>query len=396
MEELRHAAFEKTFGRPARWVFSAPGRTELSGNHTDHQHGRVLAAAVDLDTRASVALNGTEEIRLLSEGYPLCRVGLDSLAPRPEETGTTAALVRGVAAQMAARDFRLHGFDACASSTVLPGSGLSSSAAFEILIGTILNHLFCGDAVSAIGLAQIGQYAENVDFGKPSGLMDQTACSVGGILAIDFASEKAPAVEQIDFDFARCGCALCILDSGAGHENLTGEYAAIPRELARVCAVFGKAYLREVDEDAFYARLPEVRAAAGDRAVLRAMHVFSENRRVAEQTEALKKGDFDRFLALANESGRSSWQYLQNIVPAGQTGHQEMALALALAARLLRGRGACRVHGGGFAGTAQAFVPLDMLESFRSGYETVMGQGRCHVLSVRREGGVLLRDYGEA
>jgi galactokinase len=395
MEELRHAAFEKTFGRPARWVFSAPGRTELSGNHTDHQHGRVLAAAVNLDTRASVALNGTDEIRFLSEGYPLCRVELDSLAPRPEETGTTAALIRGVAAKMAEKG-RLRGFDAYATSTVLPGSGLSSSAAFEILIGTILNHLFCENAVSAVELAQIGQYAENVYFGKPSGLMDQTACSVGGILAIDFASEQRPVVEEIRFDFSRCGYALCILDSGAGHENLTGEYAAIPRELARVCAVFGKKYLREVDEDEFYARLPEARAAAGDRAVLRAMHVFSDNRRVAEQTEALKRGDFDRFLALVNESGRSSWLYLQNVVPAGQTEHQEMAVALALAARLLRGRGACRVHGGGFAGTAQAFVPLDMLESFRAGYDAVMGAGRCHVLSIRREGGALLRDYGEA
>ena len=391
MEDLQNPEFEERFGHPARYVFSAPGRTELSGNHTDHQHGRVLAAAVNLDTRAAVAENGTREIRVASEGYPLCRVSLDELAIHPAETGTTAALIRGVAARIASMGYALRGFDACVHSTVLPGSGLSSSAAFEVLIGTILNTLFCGGAITPVAIAQIAQYAENVYFGKPSGLMDQTASSVGGILGIDFADEKAPAVERVDFDFSACGHALCILDSGADHADLTDEYAAIPRELAQVCAVFGKKYLREVPEADFWARLPEVREAAGDRAALRAMHVYRDNERVARQIAALKAGDFGGFLSLVTESGYSSWMYLQNVVPLGATAHQQMALALALTGRLLGGRGAYRVHGGGFAGTVLAFVPLDMLDFFRAGAEAVLGKGRCHVLSIRKEGGILER-----
>ena len=391
MYESIKRQFADCFARQARFIFSAPGRTELGGNHTDHQLGRVLAGAVSVDTLAAVAPNGEGVIRVQSEGYPLCVISLDELEVRPEEFGTTLSLIRGVAARIAALGHPVTGFDAFVTSRVLPGSGLSSSAAFEVLIGTVLNHLG-GCGLDAIQIAQIGQYAENVYFGKPCGLMDQMASSVGGIVTIDFADAENPAVEPLHFDFAACGHALCIVNSGADHADLTDEYAAIPGELAAVCAVFGKKHLREVDEGAFFARLPEVRAAAGDRATLRAMHVFDDNRRVGLQVEALRGGDFARFLELVNESGRSSWLYLQNVVPTGSTRHQELALTLALAARLLNGRGASRVHGGGFAGTIQAFVPLDLLESFRSGMEAVLGAGSCQVLSIRPEGGVLLEE----
>lgn len=389
-EELKRS-FQETFHHPARYIFSAPGRTEIGGNHTDHQLGRVLAGAVSVDTLAAVAENGDRVIRILSQGYPLCRIDLDSLEVHPEESGKTPALIRGVAAGIAGEGFPLCGFDAYVTSRVLPGSGLSSSAAFEVLIGTILNHL-CGCGLDAVRIAQLGQFAENVYFGKPCGLMDQMASSVGGIITIDFADRDKPLVEHLDFDFAACGHALCIIDSGADHADLTDEYAAIPREMAAVCSFFGKEVLRQVDETDFYVQLPALRAAVGDRAVLRAVHIFDENRRVARQVEALKANDFESFLALVNESGRSSWLYLQNVVPTGNTAHQDLALTLALASRLLEGRGACRVHGGGFAGTIQAFVPLDLLDRFKAGMEAALGEGRCQVLSIRPEGGVLLEE----
>lgn len=391
MYEAIKQQFLACFGRPARFIFSAPGRTELGGNHTDHQLGRVLAGAVSVDTLAAVSPNEEHVIRVQSEGYPLCTVSLNDLSIRPEDFGSTLSLIRGVAAKITQLGHSLTGFDAYVTSRVLPGSGLSSSAAFEVLLGTVINHLdSCG--LDAIQIAQIGQYAENVYFGKPCGLMDQMASSVGGIVTIDFADRDNPVVEPLHFDFAACGHALCIVNSGADHADLTDEYAAIPREMKAVCALFGKEHLREVDEDAFYAHLPQIRAAAGDRAAMRSMHFFEDNRRVAKQVEALKANDFARFLELVNESGRSSWLYLQNVVPTGSTRHQELAMSLALAARLLRGRGASRVHGGGFAGTIQAFVPLDLLDSFRTGMEAVLGEGSCQVLSIRPEGGVLLEE----
>ena len=381
--------FREYFGREPEMVFSAPGRTELGGNHTDHQLGRVLAGAVSLDSRAAVAPTDRREIRVLSEGYPLCVISLDALFPREEEKGRTAALVRGVAAGIKEAGLEPRGFDAYVQSRVLPGSGLSSSAAFEVLMGTVLNGL-CGGKLDPVAIARIGQRAENLFFGKPCGLMDQTASAVGNIVAIDFENPEAPRVEPVDFDFSACGHALCIIDSGADHADLTDEYAAIPGELAAVCRALGKERLRQVSEAEFYARLPALRAAAGDRALLRAMHVFEENRRVDAQVAALRAGDFPAFLALVKQSGRSSWQYLQNVVPTGAIRHQELGLALALTERLLGGRGACRVHGGGFAGTLQAFVPLDMLEGFQEELEAVLGKGKCHVLSIRQEGGVRL------
>lgn len=381
--------FEAVFGRRAEYIFSAPGRTELGGNHTDHQHGLVLAAAVTLDTKAAAAENNDGCIRVISEGYAPVTVPIDELEKHPEERNTTAALVRGVAAGFLRRGYGVRGFDAYIVSDVLPGSGLSSSAAFEVLIGTVINAL-SGGALSPAEIARIGQYAENEYFGKPSGLMDQTASAVGGIVAIDFADPGAPVITPVEFDFAGCGYALCIIDSGADHAELTEEYAAITNELKAVCRLFGKKHLREVDEREFYARIAEVRRAAGDRAVLRAAHVFNENKRCAVETASLGNGDFERFLQLVSESGRSSWMYLQNVIPTGSTARQELAFALLLCERLLGGRGAFRVHGGGFAGTVQAFIPVDMLENFRAGIDAVLGAGSCHVLSIRREGGCMM------
>ena len=297
--------------------------------------------------------------------------------------------MRVVAAGFLRRGYGVRGFDAYVVSDVLPGSGLSSSAAFEVLIGTVINAL-SGGALSPAEIARIGQYAENEYFGKPSGLMDQTASAVGGIVAIDFADPGAPVITPVEFDFAECGYALCIIDSGADHAELTEEYAAITNELKAVCRVFGKEHLREVDEREFYALIAEVRRAEGDRAALRAAHVFNENKRCAVETAALGNGDFERFLQLVSESGRSSWMYLQNVIPTGSTARQELAFALLLCERLLGGRGAFRVHGGGFAGTVQAFVPEDMLAGFRAGIDSVLGAGSCHVLSIRREGGCMM------
>ena len=373
------------------FLISAPGRTEISGNHTDHQRGCVLAAAVNLETVADVTLNGSNNICVRSEGYPETVVELDDLNIREEEKNTTAALIRGVAAAFVQRGARLEGFDAEVHSTVLPGSGLSSSAAFEVLMGTICNELFFDRKLSAVEIAQIGQYAENVYFGKPSGLMDQAASSVGGMVYIDFADPNHPQVERLDFDFEEAGHALCIIDSGADHADLTDEYAAIPRELKEVCAFFGKKVLREVQEEDFMTALPTLRGQVPDRAILRAIHFYQENKRVQQQKKALQEGDFDSFLHLTTQSGYSSWMYLQNISPVGAMEHQEVAVALAMCDILLKGRGAYRVHGGGFAGTVQAFVPMDMLEEFKSGIERVLGEGSCHVLRIRNEGGVRLR-----
>ncbi len=368
--------------------FSAPGRTEISGNHTDHQRGCVLAAAVNLQTVAKVTLLDAPVIEVQSEGYPYIQICLDDLKERSEERNTTNALVRGIAAAFVERGAKLQGFRAEVTSNVLPGSGLSSSAAFEVLMGTIMNTLFFEKRLTPVEIAQIGQWAENVYFGKPCGLMDQTASSVGGMVFIDFADPKKPVVEKLDFDFAGAGHALCIIDCGADHANLTGEYAAIPEELKQLCALFGKGVLREIPEAEFFAKLPQIRGKVADRALLRAVHFYQENKRVHRQVEALKKGDFATFLQLVKESGRSSWMYLQNITPAGAVEHQDMALALAMCETLLEGKGAFRVHGGGFAGTVQAFVPLEMLQSFCDGMNAVFGQDACHVLSIRPHGGM--------
>ncbi len=380
--------FFKVFGKAPERYFSAPGRTEISGNHTDHQQGRVLAAAVNLDTQAAVRCNCSDRIRIQSQGYPMVEVSVKELTPVEAEVNTTAALVRGVAARFQELGCAVQGFDAYVESTVLPGSGLSSSAAFEVLVGTIINHLFFNAKATQPEVARIGQYAENVFFGKPCGLMDQTASAVGGLVTIDFADKENPVIRPVSFDFSATGLALCIIDSQADHADLTDEYAAITRELKAICTYFGKDVLTQVDEASFYAAIPALRERCGDRAVMRAIHVFNENKRVPRQVECLEQGDFETFLRLETESGRSSWMCLQNVIPTGSVDAQAVAIALALCEQYLQGRGACRVHGGGFAGTVQAFVPLDILEQFRSQIDSALGEGACHVLSIRPQGGV--------
>lgn len=362
--------------------FSAPGRVELGGNHTDHQHGCVLAAAVDLEMRAAVTPNHDGVIRIFSQGFAPVEVALGDWTPRPEERNTTAALVRGMAAQFIRRGAALTGLDVRVTSQVPVGSGLSSSAAFEVLLGRVFSGLCCGGSISPEDIARMGQTAERDYFGKPCGLMDQMASSVGGLVYMDFADPVHPATERIDCDLGASGYGLFIVDSGADHADLTADYAAIPAELEQVCRVFGAEVLRQVDETEFYRRLPAVRAAAGDRAVLRAIHVFDENRRAAAEAEALRKGDFPAFLALVNASGASSWQYLQNVT-SGDPRQQALAVTLAVCRRALGGQGAVRVHGGGFAGTALAFVPDDRREMFLRTVEQTLGVDKCRLLSVR-------------
>ena len=388
MKEALDAGFSACFeGTPNRY-FSAPGRTEIGGNHTDHQRGRVLAGAVILDTVAAVRVNGTNLIRIQSKGYPMSIVDITNLEPVASEVNSTPALIRGVAARFAQMGCTVEGFDAYCESTVLPGSGLSSSAAYEVLIGTIINGLFFDTRVSQPEIAMIGQYAENVFFGKPCGLMDQMASAVGNLVTIDFFDKDHPVIEPVDFDFASCGHALCIIDSGADHADLTDEYAAVPGEIKAVAAFFGKEVLTQIEEAEFYANIPALRKSCGDRAVMRAIHFYQENARVPQQVAALKEGNFEKFLALVKQSGYSSYMYLQNVIPAGYKAHQDVAVALALCEHYLAGRGAYRVHGGGFAGTVQAFVPYDILDGFVAGMDAVLGEGACHVLSIRPQGGV--------
>lgn len=373
------------------YYFSAPGRTELGGNHTDHQHGCVLAAAIDLEMTARVRLNGTNLIRVYSEGYAPFTVCLSDLSRQENEWGTTAALVRGMAAAFSRLGAKLQGFDMEIRSQVLPGSGLSSSAAFEVLVGTVCNDLFFESKLDSQEIAALGQQVENSYFGKPCGLMDQMACAVGGLVFIDFG-QNPPQVQRLDFDFQQAGYALCIIDTGADHAGLTGEYAAITHELGQLCSFFKKAYLRQIPEEVFMDAIPRLRGHVPDRAILRAFHVYQENRRVIAQKEALEASRIQDYLDLVNASGRSSWMYLQNICPAGATNQQPMALALAMCDKLLAGKGAFRVHGGGFAGTVQAYVPVEQLEHFTAGMEAVLGKGCCKTVAVRALGGTQLHD----
>ena len=383
--------FELYYG-PGRQVqvYSAPGRTELGGNHTDHQHGRVLCGSVDLDMLACAAPNGTDLVRIRSEGYPALEVDLRDLKVREEEKNSSPALVRGVAARLVELGCRPAGFDAYVTSTVLSGSGLSSSAAYEILVATIVDCFFGGGTLDPVERAKVGQYAENVYFGKPCGLMDQMGSSVGGAVAIDFADPAAPVVKKVEYDFTRSGHALCIVDTGSCHADLTDDYADITREMGAVAARFGEKFLRDVDEGAFRAALPQLREECGDRAVLRAMHFFEEDRRAEQEAEALEQGDFDAFLALVDQSGLSSALNLQNTWSAAAPQQQAIPVALAVGRELLGGSGAIRVHGGGFAGTIQAFVPNEKLETFRRGMEELLGPGMCHILHIRPQGGCVV------
>ena len=372
-------------------LFSGPGRTEIGGNHTDHQHGRVLCGSVDMDMLACAAPNGKQVIRILSEGYPALEVGLDDLSSREEEKNTSAALVRGVAARVKELGCGLAGFDAYVTSTVLSGSGLSSSAAYETLLGNIFNRFCCEDKLDPITIAKIGQYAENVYFGKPCGLMDQMGSSVGGAVFIDFDDPINPIVEKVNYDFSGSGYALCIVDTGSSHGDLTGDYADITKEMGAVAAHFGKKVLRDVSVTDFRAASPALRQECGDRAVLRARHFFADDHRALLEAAALKNGDFDFFLSLVNQSGLSSALHLQNTWSVHDTRQQAIPLALAEAERLLDG-GACRVHGGGFAGTIQAWVPNGDLEQFKAGMEALLGEGKCHILHIRPQGGCVVAE----
>ena len=378
--------FEALFGQDREAAFySGPGRTEMGGNHTDHQHGKVVCASVDRDMLACVSPNGKMEVCLHSQGYAPVRIPLEELSLRQEELGTSAALVRGVAAGMKERGSQLRGFDAYVVSNVLSGSGLSSSAAYEMLVAGIFNDLD-GNRLDTVTLAQVSQFAENVYFGKPCGLMDQIGSGVGGAAFVDFADPQMPVVEKLPFDFAGCGYSLCIIDTGSNHDDLTHEYASIRDEMQEIAGCFGRPCLRQVPEEEFYSRLPQLRKQCGDRAVLRSMHYYADDRRATQQAEALRTGDFRQFLQLVNASGVSSAENLQNIHAAGDPRQQAVAVALALGKRLLKGEGAIRVHGGGFAGTIQAYVPKALVEEFRSGMDAVLGEGKCMLMQIRPAG----------
>ncbi len=381
-------AFEGAFGESDNAVlFSAPGRSEIGGNHTDHQLGRVLAAAVTMDTRAVVAPRTDSTVRIHSQGYtPLC-VSLDRLTPEQGEENASEALVRGIAERLTMTGRKVGGFDAVTASDVPKGSGLSSSAAFSILVATIFSELYNDGKISPVEQALASKYAENNHFGKPSGLMDQLACAVGGFITIDFERPEEPRIEQIDCDLAALGYAICIVNCGGNHADLTPEYAAVAKEMGSVAWYFGKNVLREVDEGDFYASLGQLRNVVSDRALLRAMHFFGDNARVPLQAEALKHKDMDTFRKLMNESGRSSFMLLQNVCPTDAS-ERGLALALALSERVLGERGAWRVHGGGFAGTIQALVPLDLTEAYQAEMERVFGVGCCYRFAVRPVGGV--------
>ncbi len=368
-------------------LFSAPGRSEVGGNHTDHNHGKVLAAGINLDAIASAAKNDDAVVRVKSEGYPMDVVDLSDLSVQESELGHSPALVRGVCQGFLNYGYKIGGFDATTASRVLSGSGLSSSAAYEVLVGTMLNYLYNDGKVDAVTIAKIAQYAENEYFGKPCGLMDQTACSVGSFVTIDFKDPQNPEIEEVKFDFAACGHALCIVDTKGSHSDLTDEYGYIREEMESVAQYFGKKVLREVPEAEFYSELPSVRKRVGDRAVLRAMHFYADNDRVLKEVDALRAGDFEAFKQYILESGYSSYMYNQNVFSVKQPQEQPVSLALAISQRVLEGRGAWRVHGGGFAGTIQAFVPLDLLDSYKCEIEQVFGEGACYVLSIRPVGG---------
>ncbi|MDY2827489.1 MAG: galactokinase family protein [Eubacteriales bacterium] len=371
-------------------LFSVAGRSELSGNHTDHNRGCVVAASIDLDIIAVAAATRDGVVRVKSEGFPEDIVRLAEFTqPRPERFSKSDAIIAGMCAGFRREGYRVGGFNAYTTSSVLKGSGLSSSAAFEDMIGNILSHLYNDGRVSNVEIAKLAQYAENAFFGKPCGLMDQMACAVGGIIAIDFADEKNPQIEKIDFDVTGAGYNLCIVNTGGNHADLTPDYAAVPAEMKAVAAALGKSVLRETDEESVIAHIPELRKSVGDRAILRALHFFAENRRVAAQKEALQKGDLPTFLSGVIASGRSSFCYLQNVYTTKNVAEQGLSLALCLAERYLSDKGgAFRVHGGGFAGTIQAYVKFEDVPGFCQLMDGIFGKGATIVLCIRPDGAI--------
>ncbi|RIH67026.1 galactokinase [Mariniphaga sediminis] len=384
--------FQTTFGTDDVQLFSSPGRTEIGGNHTDHNHGRVLAGAVNLDNIAVAASNGSNVIRIKSAGYPEFQVDLSDLEIDESNFYTSGSLVKGICARMKENGYQTGGFNACIEGRVPKGSGLSSSASFEVLVGTIVNELFNDGKMPAVENAIVGQWAENNYFGKPCGLMDQTACSVGGLITIDFKDPANPVVKEVDFDFVSTGFSLVITDVGGGHDDAASqaEYASLPTEMKSVAAELGASVLREVTLEQIVAKMPEIRKKTGDRALLRAIHFQGDNKRVADQVAALENNDFQAFLKMVVESGYSSYMYNQNIFDVVHKHEQVVSLALALSEMVLKGSGAWRVHGGGFGGTIQAFVPQNKLDEYVKTLEHVYGEGTCHKLFIRNMGSVKL------
>ena len=380
-------SFEKLYGEREVRLFSAPGRTEVGGNHTDHQHGCVLAGSVNLDVIAVVAATDDGIVKVKSEGYDEDVLSLNELAPCDAEYGCASALIRGMCGEFKKDGYNIGGFVAYTTSNVLKGSGLSSSAAFEVLIGNILSGLYNNNTVDPVEIAKIAQRAENIYFGKPCGLMDQMASSVGGFVGIDFNDPSKPIIEKVSFDIGAHGHKLVIVNTGGNHADLTQDYADITIECRKVSEYFGKAVLRDVDVEKFYESIAELRQKVGDRAVLRAIHFFNDNQRAIDEKNALKEGRFDDFLRISKNSGRSSFQYLQNVYSPSNPSEQGLSLALSLASRALEHRGAYRVHGGGFAGTIQAFVPDDLLENYLKIMSSVFGNDSCYVLNIRPVGG---------
>lgn len=369
-------------------IYSAPGRTEVGGNHTDHQHGCVFAGAVNLDVIAVVAFHNEGVIRLKSAGYPQDNVELSDLSVHSDETGKSASIIRGIASKFTGMGVEIGGFDAYTTSDVLSGSGLSSSASFEVLVGTIIDKHYNAGKAGAVEIAKIGQYAENVYFGKGSGLMDQMVSSVGGFVFIDFEDTADPVIKAHSFDFEKAGYQLCITDTKGSHSDLTDDYVSVPTEMKSVAKQFGKEYLRAVDEIEFYEKLPQLRENCTDRALMRASHFFSENKRAMYEAQALEKGDINEFLALVNQSGDSSANLLQNLYSCKNPQQQAIPLAIMLSKRVLAGCGAVRVHGGGFAGTIQAFVPVEKAEEYSTAMNSLFGEGSCHILRIRPVGGI--------
>ncbi len=380
--------FVKIYGDRDITLYSVAGRSELSGNHTDHNHGCVIAASIDLDIIAVASAREDGVIRIKSAGFPEDAVDTAVYtAPVEAKFGTSESIIAGMAAGFLKNGYSIGGFDAYTTSNVLKGSGLSSSAAFEDMVGNILSHMYNDGKVDNVEIAKLAQYSENVFFGKPCGLMDQVACAVGGIVAIDFADPKAPVVEKLDFDLSAHGYNLCIVDTGGNHADLTDDYAAVPAEMKAVAAHFGKAVLREVGRDELMKAIPALREKVGDRAVMRALHFMNENERVGAQKAALLGGDLDTYFSLVKESGRSSFCYLQNVYTTKNLTEQGLSLALCLAEKYLDGmRAAYRVHGGGFAGTIQSYVPMDAVEGYRALMDSVFGEGKCIVLRIRPVG----------
>lgn len=380
--------FVELYGDREVEIYSAPGRSEVGGNHTDHQNGQVLAAAVNLDVIAIVSATEDGIIKVVSDSFDIKPVDVNDLAKRTEEEGSSEALIRGVAARLKADGYKVGGFVAYMTSDVLVGAGLSSSAAFEVAVGNVLSGLYNDMKLTDVYIAKVSQYAERDYFGKPCGLMDQMASSVGSLVNIDFSDMDEPAINPVKVDFDSFGHSLCIVDTKGNHADLTDEYAAIPVEMKKVANYFGKDYLKEVPYDEFYDKIPELRKECGDRAVLRSIHFFEDDRRVSDEVNALKDGDFEEFKRLVTESGDSSYKYLQNVYSNNDINNQNLSLALALTGRFLRQKGGYRVHGGGFAGTIQAFVPNDLVSSYKKEIEKYFGEGSCHVLKVRKYGGM--------